>query len=140
MKYLSAMIFTTKKLHRLLLRRCVFGDESILLIKIFRERRETDICAPTTPFYYDRHRHSEAPSRQTSLVYLFCAGDYKIVNETFGSKPPQTRKYSLQYLRSAVIIVTILHLSITYNKLWNKCTVMSFITIPVLCVVFTIII
>jgi len=96
-----------------------FGDESELFIEILHKRIETDnICAPV-PLSSDCY-HSEAPSRQTSLVYLFCAGDYKIVNEIFESKPPQMRKYSLQYLRSAIIIVTILHLSITYNKLWNK--------------------
>lgn len=82
-----------------------FGDESELFIEILHERTETDNIRAPIPFSSDCY-HSEAPSRQTSLVYLFCAGDYKIMNEIFGSRPPQTRKYSLQYLRSAVIIVT----------------------------------
>lgn len=107
------MIFTTKRKKKEKKRFIVLSmgrhvlamRANFFLSKFFTSESRLIIPVHPLPLSSDCY-HSEAPSRQTSLVYLFCAGDYKIVNETFESRPPQTRKYSLQYLRSAIIIVT----------------------------------
>lgn len=103
------MIFTTKRKKKrfivFLIGRHVLATRANFLSKFFTS--ESRLIISVHPYHFSSDcYHSEAPSRQTSLVYLFCAGDYKIVNEIFESRPPQMRKYSLQYLRSAIIIVT----------------------------------